>query len=110
MKERVMKFSQDWKKLNDRVFATIRVHRGDMKYVPDERVEVQSPSHKFKAHILLATTMKLKDCPMAFLEYDLEAKPDEKRQDLINKLGKLYSFSERPDENDTITIYILERL
>lgn len=110
MKVRAMQFSQDWQKLNDRVFATIRIHKGDMKYVPDEKVEVVSPKRKFQAHVLFATTMKLKDIPMAFMEYDLEAKPGEKRQELINKLGKLYKFSERPTESDEATIYVLEKL
>jgi len=105
-----MQFSQDWKKLNDRVFATIRIHKGDLKYVPDEKVQVVGPKKKFQAHVVLATSVKLKDVPLAFLEYDLEAKPGEKRQDLINKLAKLYKFSEKPDEDDLATIYVLERL
>jgi hypothetical protein len=54
--------------------------------------------------------MKLKQVPLAFLEYDLEAKPGEKRQDLMNKLGKLYKFSERPNEDDVATIYILQKI
>jgi len=110
MEGRTMQFSQDWKKLNDRVFATIRIHKGDLKYVPDEKVKVVGPKTKFKAHVVLATSVKLKDVPMAFLEYDLEAKPGEKRQDLINKLAKLYKFSEKPDEDDLATIYVLERI
>jgi hypothetical protein len=110
MKVRAMQFSQDWKKLDDRVFATIRIHRGELKYFPDEPVEVTSPKKKFKAHIILATNTKVKDIPLAFLEYDLEAKPGEKRQDLLNKLGKLYKFSERPKETDDAAIYVLERL
>ncbi len=110
MKARTMKFSQDWDKLKDRVFATIRVQRGDLKFVPDETVEVQGPKVKFRARVLMATTVKLKDVPLAFLEYDLEAKKGEKRQDLMNKLGKLYKFSERPTESDEATIYILQKI
>ncbi|MGQ9588311.1 MAG: hypothetical protein ACUVT7_08025 [Thermoplasmata archaeon] len=110
MKVRTMVFSQDWEKLNDRVFATIRMHRGDLKYVPDERVEVVSPKRRFQAHVLLACTTRLKEIPLTFLEYDLEAKPGEKREDLINKLGRLYKLSEKPSENDTVTIYMLQRL
>ncbi len=105
-----MQFSQDWSKLNDRFFATIRVHRGDMKYAPDERVEIVSPKKKFTAHVLLACDWKLKDLPIGFLEYDLEAKHGESRQDLINKLGKLYKFSQQPRETDTVTVYFLEKL
>ena len=71
-----------------------------MKYAPDETIEVQSPKVRFRAKVLIATSMKLKQVPLAFLEYDLEAKPGEKRQDLMNKLGKLYKFSERPNEDD----------
>jgi hypothetical protein len=110
MKVRSMMFSQDWKKLDDRVFATIRIHRGNMKYVPEERVEVVSPKKRFQAHVLFATTIKLRELPMAFLEYDLEGKPGENRNDLLIKLGKLYKFSEQPTENDLATIYILERM
>jgi hypothetical protein len=47
---------------------------------------------------------------MGFLLYDLEGKTGESRQDLINKLGKLYKFSEQPRESDTVTIYFLERV
>ncbi len=110
MTNRSMKFSQDWDKLKDRVFATIRVHRGELKFSPDETVEVQSPKVRFRAKVLIATTVKLKQVPLAFLEYDLEAKPGEKRQDLMNKLGKLYKFSERPTEDDLATIYILQKI
>jgi hypothetical protein len=105
-----MPFSQDWKKLDDRFFATIRVHRGDLKYAPDEKVEVVSPRRSFTAHVLLAADTQLKEIPLSFLAYDLEAKPGETRDDLINKLGKLYKFSERPKESDTVTIYFLEKL
>lgn len=110
MKARTMIFSQDWKKLDDRIFATIRVHRGDLKFVPDERVEVVSPKKHFQAHVLLACTTKLKEIPLTFLEYDLEAKPGESREDLINKLGRLYNRSQKPSESDTVTIYMLQRL
>jgi hypothetical protein len=110
MRFREMPFSQDWKKLNDRFFATIRVHKGDLKFAPDEKVDVVSPKRKFTAHVLLAFDTPLKKVPLGFLEYDLEARPGESRQDLINKLGKLYKFSERPDEEDIATIYFLEKL
>jgi len=110
MKARVLKFSQDWDKLKDRVFATVRVHRGDLKFVPDETVQVESPKTKFTAKVLIATSMKLGSVPLAFLEYDLEVKPGEKRQDLINKLGKLYKFSQKPKETDEVTIYILQMI
>lgn len=105
-----MAFSQDWQKLNDRFFATIRVHKGERKYDPDERVEVVGPKKKFMAHVLLAFDRQLKDLPLGFLAYDLEAKPGESRQDLINKLGKLYKFGQKPRETDTVTIYFLEKL
>lgn len=107
---RQMQFSKDWEKLNDRFFATIRVHRGELKYSPDEKVEVISPKKKFVAHVLLGADWKLKEVPMGFLVYDLEGKPGESRQDLMNKLGKLYKFSEQPRESDTVTIYFLERV
>jgi hypothetical protein len=110
MKARIMKFSQDWEKLDDRLFATIRVERGDLKFVPDEIVDVSSPSKKFKARVLLACQWKLKDIPMSFLEYDLEAKTGETRQALMNKLGKLYKFSERPKQTDSVTIYFMEKV
>src|SRR4030042_201874 len=77
MRFREMVFSQDWRKLNDRFFATIRVHRGEQKYDPDERVEVVSPKKRFMAHVLLAHDWQLKDLPLGFLAYDLEAKTGE---------------------------------
>lgn len=110
MRFREMAFSQDWKKLNDRFFATIRVHRGEQKYAPDERVEVVSPRRKFIAHVLLACDWQLGDLPFGFLAYDLEAKPGETREDLINKLGKLYKFGQKPRESDKVTLYFLQRL
>jgi len=110
IKYRTMDFSQDWSKLSDRFFATIRIHRGDLKYAPDERVEVVSSRRRFNAHVLLAVDFKLREIPLSFLEYDLEAKSGETRQDLINKLGKRYKFSEQPRESDTVTLYFLERI
>jgi len=110
MRFREMAFSQDWRKLNDRFFATIRVHRGEPKYDADERVEVRSPQKKFLAHVLLAHDWQLKDLPFGFLAYDLEAKPGETREDLINKLGKLYKFGQKPRESDTVTIYFMQKL
>lgn len=111
MRFRTMDFSQDWKKLDDRLFATIRLHKpGELKYAPDEVVEVVSPSKRFKAHVLLACDWKLKDIPLEFLEYDLEAKPGETREDLIKKLAKRYPMVSPPKESDTVTIYFLLRL
>lgn len=107
---RQMQFSRDWDKLDDRFFATIRIHRGELKYAPDEKVEVVSPKKKFTAHVLLQCDWKLKDVPLGFLQYNLEGKVGESRQDLINKLGKLYKFSQQPKESDTVTIYFLERV
>lgn len=110
MRFRKMEFSQDWRKLDDRVFATIRIERGGLKYSPDEKVEVTSPKKKFTAHVLLSSNHKLREIPLSFLEYDLEAKPGEKRQDLYNKLGKRYPAFDQPQDSDTVTIYLLERL
>lgn len=106
---RQMQFSKDWVKPNNRFFTTIRVHRGELRYSPDEMVEVIIPKRTFTVHVLLGFDSKLKDVPLGFLQYDLEGKPGETRQDLINKLGKLYRFSEQPKESDTITIYFIER-
>jgi hypothetical protein len=110
MKFRTMDFSQDWGKLNDRFFATIRIHKGDLRFSPDERVEVISPKRKINARVLFAVDTKLRDIPMSFLEYDLEAKAGETRQDLYNKLGKRYKFSEQPRETDIVTLYFVERI
>lgn len=110
MRSRRMDFSQDWKKLDDRVFATIRIQRGDLKFSPDEKIEVSSPKKKFTAHVLLSWNLKLRDIPLSFLEYDLEAKAGESRQDLYNKLGKRYPAFDQPQDSDMVTIYLLERL
>lgn len=111
MRFRTMDFSQDWKKLDDRLFATIRIHRGgEMKYSPDERVEIVSPKRKLNAHVLLACDWKLREIPLGFLEYDLEAKPGETRQDLVNKLAKRYPMVAPPKESDSVTIYFLMKL
>jgi len=110
MRFRKMDFSQDWKKLDDRVFATIRIHRGEMKYSADENVEVVGPKKKFIAHVLLSWNYKLKDIPLSFLEYDLEAKPGETRDKLYSKLGKRYPKYDQPQDDDMVTMYLLERL
>ncbi len=107
---RQMQFSRDWDKLEDRIFATIRIHRGELKYSPDEKVEIVSPKKRFVAHVLLQCDWKLRDIPMGFLQYDLEGKIGESRQDLMNKLGKLYKFAEQPKDSDTVTIYFLQRV
>jgi hypothetical protein len=47
MRERAMRFSQDWMKLNDRVFTTIRLHKTDQKYLPGQEVSVMGPTKRF---------------------------------------------------------------
>jgi hypothetical protein len=110
MRERTMKFSQDWKKLDDRVFTTIRMHRTDSKFIPGQEVNVVAPTKRMNARVLFACDWKLGNIPMSFLEYDLEAKPGERRQDMLNKLGKLYGWLDPPEDKDNVTIYLLERV
>jgi hypothetical protein len=110
LRSRKMDFSQDWRKLDDRVFATMRIHKGDLNYSADEKVEVLGPKKKFNAHVLLSRTSRLRDIPLSFLEYDLEAKPGETREKLYGKLGKRYPMYDQPKDSDTVTIYLLERL
>jgi hypothetical protein len=110
MRERMMKFSQDWAKLNDRVFSTIRLHKTDAKYVPGQEVSVMGPTKRFNARILFACDWKLGSIPLSFLEYDLEAKSGERRQDLLNKLSKLYGWLDPPDDKDLVTIYLMGRI
>jgi hypothetical protein len=109
MRVRTMRFSQDWRKLDDRVFTTIRLHKGDPKYVPGEEVMVAGPTKRLNARVVFACDWKLGRLPISFLEYDLEARPGEKRQDLLNKLGKLYGWLDPPDDDDNVTIYLLAR-
>jgi hypothetical protein len=47
---------------------------------------------------------------LSFLEYDLEAKPGERRSDLLNKLSKLYGWLDPPVDSDQVTIYLLEKI
>jgi hypothetical protein len=110
MRERTMKFSQDWAKLNDRVFTTIRLHKTDLKFEPGQEVGVMGPTKRFNAKIVFACDWKLGNIPLSFLEYDLEAKPGERRQDLLNKLSKLYGWLDPPEDKDLVTIYLLERI
>ncbi|UCE91747.1 MAG: hypothetical protein JSV90_00925 [Methanobacteriota archaeon] len=111
MKPRTMHFSRDWRKLDDRMFATIRVHRGgDLKFAPDETVAVASPEVKFRARALLACNWKFKGLPFSLLDYDLEAAPGETRRALVNRLGRLYKSSEQPKPEDTVTVYFMEKL
>jgi hypothetical protein len=110
MRERVMNFSQDWSNLDEPLFTTIRRHKGDLKYVPDETVQVVSPSKRFRARVLFAGDWKLKDIPLSFLEYDLDRRMGEKRGDLIAKLRKLYKWSEPPTEKDFVTVYLLRKV
>src|SRR5512136_2370167 len=100
MRERTMRFSQDWKKLDDRVFTTIRLHKTDAKYIPGQEVNVLGPTKRVSARVLFAFDYKLGNIPLSFLEYDLEAKPGERRQDLLNKLSKLYGWLDPPADND----------
>ena len=110
MRERTMKFSQDWAKLNDRVFTTIRLHKTDPKYVPGQEVSVMGPTRRFNARVVFACDWKLGSIPLSFLEYDLEAKPGERRSDLLNKLSKLYGWLDPPEDKDQVTIYLLEKI
>ena len=105
-----MDFSQDWKKLDDRVFATIRIDKGELKFSPDEDVEIVSPKKKFRANVIYSCTTKMKDIPMTFLQYDLEGKKGETRRDLYNKLAKRYARNDPPEDKDAVTIYLLERV
>jgi hypothetical protein len=105
-----MDFSQDWMKLDDRVFATIRIEKGELKFSPDEDVEIVSPTKKYRANVIYSCTTKLKDIPMTFLQYDLEAKKGETRRDLYNKLAKRYPRNDPPEDKDTVTIYLLQRV
>jgi len=109
MRGRPMKFSQDWTKLGDRVFSTVRLHKGDSKFIPGEEVAVMAPTKRFSARVLISWDTKLGKVPMSFLEYDLDAKPGETRQSLMDKLGKLYGWLDPPEDDDNITIYLLER-
>ena len=109
MRARTMRFSQDWRKLDDKVFTTIRLHKGDPKYAAGEEVLVAGPTKRFTAKVVFACDWKLGSLPISFLEYDLEAKPGEKRQVLLNKLGKLYGWLDPPDDDDSVTIYLIQR-
>ncbi len=110
MRERTMRFSQDWAKLNDRVFTTIRLHKTDAKYLPGQEVSVAGPTKRLNARVLFSFDSKLGSIPLSFLEYDLEAKPGEKRKDLLNKLSKLYGWLDPPEDSDVVTVYLLERI
>jgi hypothetical protein len=110
MRERTMQFSQDWAKLNDRVFTTIRLHKTDPKYIPGQEVKVMGPTKRFNARVVFAWDSRLGNIPLSFLEYDLEAKSGERRQDLLDKLGKLYGWLDPPEDRDPVTIYLLQRI
>jgi len=110
MRMRTMRFSQDWRKLDDRVFTTVRRHRDDPKYLPGEEVQAIGPTKRLSARVVYSCDSKLGNLPMSFLEYDLEAKPGEKRKDLLNKMGRLYGWLQPPEDSDPVTIYILERI
>jgi len=110
MRERTMRFSQDWRKLDDRVFTTIRLHKTDAKFIPGQEVKIVGPTKRVNARVLTSWDVRLGNVPMSFLEYDLEAKGGERRQDLMTKLSKLYGWLDPPDDGDNITIYLLERI
>ena len=110
MIDRVMKFSQDWKKLDDRVFTTIRLHKTDTKFIPGQEVSIVAPTKRLSARVVSSCDWKLGNIPMSFLEHDFEANSGEKRQDLLNKLSKLYGWLDPPEDKDLVTIYQLERI
>ena len=83
MRERTMKFSQDWKKLDDRVFTTIRMHKTDAKFIPGQEVNVVAPTKRLSARVVFSCDWKL---------------------------GKLYGWLDPPEDKDIVTIYLLERI
>jgi hypothetical protein len=110
IRERTMQFSQDWAKLNDRVFTTIRLHKTDAKYLPGQEVSIAGPTKRLRARVILSFDSKLGNIPLSFLEYDLESRSGEKRKELVNKLGKLYGWLDPPEDSDLVTVYLLQRI
>ena len=97
-----IKFSQDYSKLNDRVFTTIR--RYD-RYKVGETVSVKTPTKKFYALILHKFKCFAKELHEEFLCYDTDT------ENLVEAIKVLNSFYKKPiNDYEKLTILILKKV
>lgn len=98
---KILKFSKDYSKLEDRVFTTIR--RYD-RYKVGEIVSVKTPTKQFHVLILHKFKSKAKDLHKEFLCYDTDT------DNLIEAINVLNSFYKKPiNDFEKMTILILEK-
>ena len=64
-----LKFSKDWKKLNDPIFTTIR-RRTDLE--EGNIIDIISPKKKFKGIVLFRTSIELSKISTSLLTYDTD--------------------------------------
>lgn len=99
-----MKFSREYTKLQDRVFSTIRSY----SFYNDEQVlECQTPVRTFHARVLLKMTMRFRNIPEAFLQYDTDS-PELSAAECRDEIRSFYR-RDPPGDDYFMTIYWLER-
>lgn len=96
-----IKFSHDYRKLQDRLFTTIR-RRDDYPEVGEE-VQVRAPSSSFAAVILWKILITLEEIPTSLLCHDTDT---ETRENALKLLNSFYRKPIQPFENLTLILLL----
>jgi len=99
-----MKFSHEYRKLQDRLFTTIR--EGDY-YREGQIIECHTPMGAIKAKVLLKVQRRFNNIPEALLQYDTD-NPELSAKEIIEEIQALY-YRNPPGLYTDMTIYLLER-
>jgi hypothetical protein len=100
-----MKFSREYTKLQDRVFSTIRSYSF---YNEGQVLECQTPIRTFRARLLLKTTIRFRDIPEYFLQYDTD-NPELLAAECRDEIRSFYR-RDPPGDDYFMTIYWLEQV
>ena len=101
-----MKFSEDYSKLQDRLFTTIRA--GMPYYAYGQKIVCETPTQTFQATVLYYVVTNLLELPLRLIQYDTD-NPVSSREELITWIRGLYR-GKAPGPGEPWTLYILERL
>lgn len=106
---KVIKFNEDFKKLDSKEFFTIRLNDKDLKL--NETVNIKTPTKEFKAKTTILIYMQLKEVNIQVLCRDLDIDFDYflsnlSHGHLLEGLRKFYPNLER---DDMVYIYNFER-
>lgn len=103
--EELVKFTNQYTKLQDRLFTTIRGHSF---YNEGQVIDCQAPLGTFKAKVLLKFEMPFKDIPEPLLQYDTDS-PELSAEQIRDEIRSLYR-GDAPEDQQDMTIYLLERV